>query len=133
MSSFELAGKIVEIYDTQQVSDTFKKREFVVETTDNKSGRDFTEFIKFQMVQERSIQLDNYSIGDNVKVSFNIRGRKYEKNGIVSYFSNLEAWRLSPAEEGGSDNRYREPDNYSSNAGGNTPPPSSVPDDDLPF
>ena len=33
-------------------------------------------------------------MGEPVKVSFNVRGRKWEKDGKVNYFSNLEAWRL---------------------------------------
>jgi len=131
MSSFEVAGKIVEIYDTQQVSDTFKKREFVIETTENSNGREFTEYIKFQMVQERALQLDNYAPGDAVKVSFNIRGRRYEKNGAVGYFSNLEAWRIA-REEGDADSsreRYRE-SNTAEESSPSTPPSG---DDDLPF
>ena len=38
--------------------------------------------------------LDEFSIDDTVKVSFNLRGRKWEKDGQVSYFTNLEAWRI---------------------------------------
>ena len=37
--SFELAGKLIEKFDVNQVSDTFRKRDFVIEKTENQGGR----------------------------------------------------------------------------------------------
>jgi single-strand DNA-binding protein len=47
--AYELQGRLFEIFDTQQITDTFKKREFVVETT---SGM-YNEYIKMQAVQDK--------------------------------------------------------------------------------
>jgi hypothetical protein len=58
------------------------------------SSYDFAETIKFQLTQERCDILDNFHIGEELKVSFNIRGRRWEKDGQVSYFNNLEAWKI---------------------------------------
>ncbi|GAB4257508.1 MAG: hypothetical protein Kow0079_14730 [Vicingaceae bacterium] len=124
--SFELTGKLIEKYDEQVISDTFKKREFVIETEENAGSMVFTNQIKFQLTQDRCDALNNYNTGDEVKVSFNLRGRKYEKNGQVNYFTNLEAWRLesvaSSAGSGGLDS-FSEAD---------APPPMDE-SDDLPF
>ena len=92
--SFEITGKLSEKFDTQQVTNTFKKREFVIEKTENTGGREFTEVIKFQLSQDRCDLIDPYTINEDTKVHFNIKGRKWEKDGRVSYFTNLEAWRL---------------------------------------
>ncbi len=96
--AFELEGKLVEKFDTQRVNDNFQKREFVVEQNENRNGYDFQEFIKFQLTQDRCDMIEGFEPGQNLKVSFNIRGRKWEKEGNVSYFTNLEAWRIQSAE-----------------------------------
>jgi hypothetical protein len=124
--SFEIQGKLIEKYDAQQVTDRFRKREFVLETRDNVGANEFVETIKFQLTQDRCDLIDSINVGDDLKVSFNIRGRRWEKNGQVSYFNNLEAWRIEAAAQ---------PDQ------GETPPPPGMddvpaeeePTDDLPF
>ncbi|MDA3821918.1 MAG: DUF3127 domain-containing protein [Bacteroidales bacterium] len=94
--SFEISGRITEIYQTQQVTDKFKKREFILEVKEtNNSGFEFVEHIKFQTVQDKCGILDGLNINDQVKVSFNLRGRKWEKDGQTSYFTNLDAWKIA--------------------------------------
>ena len=51
-------------------------------------------YIKFQSVQDRTSLVDRFNIGDTVKVHFNIKGSKWEKNGQINYITNLDAWRL---------------------------------------
>jgi len=121
--SFELSGKLIEKLDTQQVTSTFRKREFVLEKKEAASGREFIEYIKFQLNQDRCELLDACKLNDELNVSFNIKGRKWEKDGKVSYFLNLEAWKI---------------DKVSGETGQSAPPPSmaDIPpemDDDLPF
>lgn len=93
--SFEINGKIIEIYDTIQVSDKFKKREFVLEKTEQGSTNVFTDYIKFQCTQDRCSIVDGFKKGDDVTVSFRIKGNKWEKEGKVNYFTNLDAWRVT--------------------------------------
>jgi hypothetical protein len=93
--SFEINGRLAEIFETQKVSDRFMKREFVLEVkSTGATGYEFVDFIKFQSTQDKCAMLDQVNINDTVKVSFNLRGRKWEKDGQVSYFTNLEAWRI---------------------------------------
>ena len=115
--SFELAGKLIEKFDVVQVSDTFRKREFVIEKTENQGGMEFTDHIKFQLTQDRCNLLDNLNLQDELRVSFNIRGRRWVKDENVSYFTNLEAWRIEKTAE----------------SPGEPPPPPSFPaDEDAP-
>lgn len=92
--TFELSGKLIEKFDTVNVTDSFRKREFVIETTDNGGSSQFTEQIKFQLTRDKCELLDNFGMNDNLRVFFNIRGRRWEKEGKVSYFTNLEAWKI---------------------------------------
>lgn len=95
--NFEISGNIIVKEDTQDISASFKKREFVIEVV-NERNSDWNDFIKFQLTQDRCNLLDPLQVGDKIKVSFNIRGRKWEKDGRVNYFSNLEAWRIEKEE-----------------------------------
>ena len=92
--SYELEGKLIVKNDTIQVSEQFKKREFVIEKEENAGGNVFTETIKFQLVQNKVDLLDAFNVGDQLKVSFNIKGNKWEKDGKTSYFVNLDAWKV---------------------------------------
>jgi len=92
--SYEVSGKLIEKFDTFKVSDNFQKREFVVEISDNRNGTVYTDFIKFQLVKDKCGILDDLNLNEDIKVNFNIRGRRYEKEGRMNYFTNLEAWRI---------------------------------------
>jgi len=88
--SFEVKGKVEVVYAEQQVTDRFKKREFVIEVQNGM----YPEFVKFQLTQERCGLIEPYQKGDEISVSFNLRGRPYNKGSETIYFTNLEAWRV---------------------------------------
>ena len=92
--SYELTGKLIAKYDTIQRTETFKTREFVIEKTDEFNGRSISNYIKFQCTQDRTTMPDRFNIGDEVKISFNIKGTKWMKDGRENYITNLDAWRI---------------------------------------
>src|ERR1700712_2130198 len=123
--SYEITGKLIVRYDTVQRSEIFKTREFVIEKSEDSNGRTFTNYVKFQCVQDKTSMLDRFNIGDEVKVQFNIKGTRWEKDGRTNYITNLDAWRMENLK-------------LSQNNAGNTevnyndiPPSDTV--DDLPF
>lgn len=126
--SFEITGKLIEKFDVQRISESFQKREFVIETSDNKGDRTFTEQIKFQLTQDRCSLVENYNINDQIKINFDIKGRRWEKDGRVNYFTNLEAWRVENA--GGT---QAAPPAFDNNMPEPAPFPEDSGDDDLPF
>lgn len=88
----QLVGIIEEIFETQQITDTFRKREFVIMTAENP---DYPETLKLEMIQDNCDNLDGYKMGDEVEVDVNIKGRKWnDPEGGVKYFNTLQAWRL---------------------------------------
>jgi hypothetical protein len=129
--SYELSGKLVAKYDTVQRTGTFKTREFVVEKSEDIGGRTITNFIKFQCVQDKTNIIDRVNVGDEIKVHFNIKGTRWEKEGKVNYITNLDAWRIeqilnSNTSEIVGNSEYLEPlDTFSATS------PDAV--DDLPF
>lgn len=127
--SFELSGKIAEIFDTEQPSSNFRKREFVIEVEDERGGRRFVDSIKFQLLQDRVDLVDPYSIGDQVKVHFDIKGNRWERDGRVSYFTNLTAWRIERMDASTVETADEDPGFPSIDQA----PPEDDPSDDLPF
>jgi len=92
----DITGTIKNIFETQQIKETFKKREFVIEYAENPT---YPEFIKFETIQDNTSMLDDFKPGDQVKVFFNLKGREWTNpKGEVVYFNSLQAWRVTPAE-----------------------------------
>ena len=131
---FEIQGKLEVIYDAQQISEKFRKREFVLEV---QSGM-YPEYPKFQLTQEKCQLLDTFEVGESVKVCFNLRGRPYEKAGEKTYFTNIEAWRIELA-TGAPSTPPTAPPPTSAKPKPTPPPVRDVPqqdagvEDDLPF
>ena len=84
--SYQITGKLIKIYDENKVSDKFKKREFVIEKQDG----NYTDSIKFQLVQDKTNLIDDFSLGNEITIDFNIKGNEWKD----SYFVNLQAWRI---------------------------------------
>ncbi len=82
---YEAQGNIKIVSDTQTFGSGFTKREFVI-TTDSKYPQD----IKFEVVKDKCEWLDKFSVGQQVNVSFDIRGNEY--NG--KYYVNLNCWKI---------------------------------------
>jgi len=139
--SLEVTGKLLVKYDAQQVSEKFKKREFVLELAEEINGNIYTNFAKMQLVQNKCDIIDRFKEGDLVKVSFNIKGNKWERDGKVNYITNLDAWRMESATAAPANNNGNQTAApvYNNNGGGNTytatqnfnPSPETI--DDLPF
>jgi len=140
--SLEVTGKLLVKYDAQQVSEKFKKREFVLELAEEINGNIYTNFAKMQLVQNKCDIIDRFKEGDLVKVSFNIKGNKWERDGKVNYITNLDAWRMESATSAPGNNSGSQtaaPAYTNNNGGGNNyaatqnfnPSPETI--DDLPF
>jgi hypothetical protein len=124
--NFEITGKLFEIYPTNQKTDKFRSREFVLETTKSIGERTATDYVKFQTTNDRCDLLNKYKTADTVTVHFNIRGNRWEKDGKVSYFTNLDAWRIE-----GNQQTNDTPAEYQTAAKQNQP--ADEYNDDLPF
>jgi hypothetical protein len=87
---FKLEGTLKVANATQVISEKFSKREFVIETNDQ-----YPQLVMFQLTQDKCNLLDAFKVGNQVEVSFNLRGKSWTSPaGEVKYFNTLEAWRL---------------------------------------
>ncbi|WP_116368497.1 DUF3127 domain-containing protein [Parahaliea mediterranea] len=114
--AYELTGKIKLIQEPQTFNSGFTKREMVVTVDDGRYPQD----INLEFVQDKIALLDGLQSGQEVTVSFDIRGREY--NG--RYFNNLQGWKVVAAAAA--------PEAAAAGApAGEEPPPYG--DDDIPF
>ena len=90
--TYDITGTIAVIFDEMQVSPTFKKREFVIEVIEGV----YPELIKFEAIQDKCDLLNNIAVGQEVAVSFNLKGRKWTdpKTGVDKYFNSHHAWKI---------------------------------------
>lgn len=88
----ELTGKIHAVFETKQVSEKFRKREFVLETNDNPK---YPQTVLFEMTGDRCEQLNEIAEGDEVRVEFSVRGREWHSpKGETKYFNSLDVWKV---------------------------------------
>lgn len=89
---FQIKGATLKVINaTQQVTEKFSKREFVVTDTSSQYPQD----ILFQATQDKCSMLEGLQLNERVDVSFNIRGREWKSpQGEIKYFNSLEAWRI---------------------------------------
>lgn len=112
----ELTGTIKKLFDTQQVSPTFRKREVVIETDEN-----YPQVVLCEFTQDRADIPSRYREGDKVTVSINIRGREWtNRDGETKYFVSIQGWRMAPGDgsEGGGAPRGDRNDRGNNGGGG---------------
>jgi hypothetical protein len=95
--TYEITGKIIDISPVNQVSDKFKKREFVIEKKETGGAAVFIDYIKFQLIQDKCDLINESFMNEDVKIWFNLKGNKWERDGKINYFTNLDAWKIEKA------------------------------------
>ena len=97
--ALEIEGKIIRKLARQGGTNArgdWSKQEFVLEYQDGNYPAQvcFTSF-----GDEKIADLEKYQIGDEVKISFNIRAREY--NG--RWYNDIRVWRITPASQADSE------------------------------
>ena len=92
--AFEITGKVIDILPVNHVSDKFKKREFVIEKKETGGAAVFIDYIKFQLIQDKCDLINESFLNEEVRIWFNLKGNKWERDGKINYFTNLDAWRI---------------------------------------
>jgi hypothetical protein len=122
-NSFELTGTLKVLEDTQTFASGFSKREFVIEVPDGK----YPQMVKFETVRDKIDLLNDLQIGDELKVTFDIRGNEYKGR----YYVNLNAWKIESSGGGSSSGSHEDPPPSAFDSRfDNEADPS---DDDIPF
>jgi len=92
----EIQGKIKFIDETKEYgSNGFRKRELVITTEEQ-----YPQHILVEFVQDKTDLLNNYQVGQNIKVSINLRGREWvNPQGETKYFNSIQGWRIESSQD----------------------------------
>lgn len=82
----KVQGRIVNIKDTQVITEKFKKRDLWIETVG-----EYPQTLNVQFTQAKTDVLDSYTIGQEVEIDINLRGRIWEDK----CFNTIEGWRIN--------------------------------------
>ncbi len=130
----EVSGKIKVLDETKTVGASgFRKRDLVVETVEQ-----YPQFISISFIQDKCDLLNSYKVGENIKVSINLRGREWTNpQGEVKYFNDIQGWKIEKIAVGqnATENTNHTPtfDNVPEPSFDTNNDSSSESSDDLPF
>lgn len=93
----EITGKIKKIDETKTYGASgFRKREMVVTTTEQ-----YPQMLLVEFVQDKCDLLNNFQVGQDVKISINLRGREWiNPQGEAVYFNSIQGWRIEMLQAG---------------------------------
>jgi len=90
----EVVGKIKVVGELETFASGFTKKSLVVTTDDQ-----YPQMIMIEFVQDKCDLLNSYKVGQDVKVSINLRGREWiNPQGEAKYFNSVTGWRIEKAE-----------------------------------
>jgi hypothetical protein len=87
----QTTGKIHFIYPEQVISDNFKKREFILEVSENPQ---YPQYVIFQFIKDKCSLLDQFTVGQIVEIEFNLNGKIVDYHGTNRCFNCLQAWKI---------------------------------------
>lgn len=87
----EVQGRIKAVGETQTFgTNGFRKREVVVTTEEQ-----YPQHIMIEFVQDKTDLLNNFQVGQQVKININLRGREWvNPQGETKYFNSIQGWRI---------------------------------------
>jgi hypothetical protein len=122
----EVEGKVKVIGETKEYgSNGFRKREVVITTEEQ-----YPQFLNIEFIQDKTDAVDKFSVGDQVKIGINLKGREWvSPQGETKYFNSIQGWRIERLDQ--SQNKASVPpaDQFEPVDDLN----EEDPDDDLPF
>ena len=86
MSNLKLTGTLIGKSEQRQIAEKFRVMDFVIETHDET----YPQSLQFQILTDRIAEMDKYSIGEELEVSFDVRGREYSGK----YYNSLNAYKI---------------------------------------
>ena len=86
----EITGEIVRVLETEvRGENQFKTRAVHVKTIE-----EYPQTVELQFTQGNVSLLDNRTAGEKVKITYNLKGREYIKEGKALVFNTLQAWKI---------------------------------------
>ena len=90
-------GTIYKINETQNISEKFKKRDFVLEIKNNEA---YVQKVMFTLILDKVDAINSYSVGDSVEVDFDLQGKEWTSpDGTVKFFNTLSVKQIDKSNE----------------------------------
>jgi hypothetical protein len=91
-NDMEITGIIKVLNETQNIgNNSFKKREVVITIEEQ-----YPQHILVEFIQDKCDLLNDYKVGQNVKIDINLRGREWiSPEGVAKYFNAIQGWRIA--------------------------------------
>ena len=88
----EIKGTIVQITPVQTVGkNNFKKSSIWIETADQ-----YPQTIEIEFVKDKADEIQALSIGSNITVQIDIKGRKWTNpDGLTRVFNTIQGWKYA--------------------------------------
>ena len=129
--SFEAQGIIHSIDQTREYGQNgFTKREFVIKLNGEGENSDYPNYVALELIKDKCALMDNYNVGDEIMVTFNLSGRLWNAPGKPEKcFTSLQAWKVEAANGAVADEFGGGFVDNSGFGGGNfnNPPPEDLP------
>ena len=90
-NKFSIKGEIRRICEKKVISEKFELQEFDLETD---LHTPYPQVVRFRVANKNLSLLDGLSVGADVNVHFNLRGRETERDGEARVWNALDAWRI---------------------------------------
>lgn len=91
----EINGRIKSIGKTNNISDSFRKREVVITTSEQ-----YPQHLLLEFVQDKCEVLDGYKVGQDVEIGINLRGREWvNPEGVTKYFNTVQGWKIKGSDD----------------------------------
>ena len=122
----EVEGKLKVIGETKEYgSNGFRKREVVLTTEEQ-----YPQFLNIEFIQDKTDVVDNFNVGDQVKIGINLKGREWvSPQGETKYFNSIQGWRIEKVGQAVQNQNIPPVDQFEPVTDLN----QEDPDDDLPF
>lgn len=125
----EITGTIKVIKPIQQVSSTFSKREFIIETEEQ-----YVQTISLELHGDRVDIIDSFAEGEKITVSINLAGKEWKSpQGEIKYFNSIKAWKIQKTERHEPEFGYKPPAETKTNPIEATSDFNEEEESDLPF
>lgn len=87
----EITGEIKVLNEAKNIGDNgFRKREVVIATEEQ-----YPQHILVEFIQDKCDLLNDYTVGQKVKINLNLKGREWvNPEGVAKYFNAIQGWRI---------------------------------------
>lgn len=91
MGKAEIIGKVYFKSEVESIGTNQMPKQILVVQTD----AEYPQKLPVEFIKDKVSLLDNLQIGQEVKVSVNVRGNEYQdKNGVTRFGLSFQGWRI---------------------------------------